>query len=110
MHKWIQEAADHHSVTLPFDTLMRLSALFGIHKGLRIVLNSEPEVAEWLRQPSSVVPFRGKSALEMMTEGGFEGLIQVRRFVDAWRGGKFLSPQDRAAIQPKFEPAEIEFE
>jgi hypothetical protein len=110
LHKWTNDVRAERTVTLPFDTLMRLSALFGIYKGLRIVLNSDPEVAEWLRQPSTVLPFAGQSPLELMTEGGFEGLLLVRRYVDAWRSGAWLSPAERAGVPTAFAPSNIVFE
>jgi hypothetical protein len=109
-HKWASEARAKHAVTLPFDTLMRLSALLGIYKGLRIVLNSDPEVAEWLRQPSTVLPFAGQTPLALMTDGGFDGLLQVRRYVDAWRGGTWLSPAERGGAPAAFGPGDIVFE
>lgn len=110
LHKWTNDVRADRRVTLPFDTLMRLSALFGIYKGLRIVLNSDPEVAAWLRQPATVLPFAGQSPLELMTEGGFEGLLLVRRYIDAWRGGTWLSPAERAGIPTTFAPGDIVFE
>lgn len=110
LHKWNGDLKGGRTITLPFDMLMRLSALFGIYKGLRIVLNSDPEVAEWLRQPSTVLPFADQSPLDLMIEGGFEGLLLVRRYVDAWRGGTWLSPADRSGVPATFRPGDIVFE
>lgn len=73
--------------TLSYDTLMRISLLLGIFKDLRI-LYPEPELADrWVKLPNSNPLFGGKAALERMIEGGMDALYQVRRLLDARRGG-----------------------
>jgi len=73
--------------TLPFDMLMRISLLLGIYKDLHI-LYPEAELAErWVKLPNSNPLFGGAPALRLMTESGMDGLYQVRRLLDARRGG-----------------------
>jgi hypothetical protein len=73
--------------TLPYDMLMRISLVLGIYKDLRI-LYPEPELANrWVKLPNSNPLFGGKPALASMTDGGMDGLYQVRRLLDARRGG-----------------------
>ena len=73
--------------TLPYDMLMRISLVLGIFKSLHI-LYPEPELADrWVRLPNSNPMFGGKPALVLMTEGGMDGLYQVRRLLDGRRGG-----------------------
>jgi hypothetical protein len=73
--------------TLSFDTLTRLSLVIGIYKALHI-LYAERELADrWVKLPNSNPLFGGRPALELMTEGGIDGLYQVRRLLDGRRGG-----------------------
>ena len=73
--------------TLPYDMVMRISLVLGIFKSLHI-LYPEPELADrWVRLPNSNPMFGGKPALVLMTEGGMDGLYQVRRLLDGRRGG-----------------------
>ena len=73
--------------TLSFDTLTRLSLVIGIYKALHI-LYAERELADrWVKLPNSNPLFGGRPALELMTEGGSDGLYQVRRLLDGRRGG-----------------------
>lgn len=73
--------------TLPFDMLMRISLALGIYKDLHI-LYPEADLAErWVKLPNNNTLFGGGTALRLMTEGGMDGLYQVRRLLDARRGG-----------------------
>ncbi len=75
------------SGTLSFDTLTRLSLVIGIYKGLQ-VLYPEPQFADrWIRMPNSNPLFRGQPPLTLMTDAGMDGLLRVRRLLDARRGG-----------------------
>lgn len=72
--------------TLSFDMLMRISLVLGIYKDLHI-LYPEPDLADrWVKLPNNNWLFGGKPALSLMTEGGMDGLYQVRRLLDARRG------------------------
>jgi hypothetical protein len=73
--------------TLSFDMLMRISLVLGIYKDLHI-LYPEPDLADrWVTLPNNNPLFGGRPALHLMTEGGMDGLYQVRRLLDARRGG-----------------------
>ena len=72
--------------TLPYDMLMRISLVLGIYKALHI-LYPEPALADrWVKLPNSNLLFGGQPALALMTEGGMDGLYQVRRLLDGRRG------------------------
>lgn len=76
-----------HYGTLPYDMLMRISLVLGIYKDLRI-LYPEPDLANrWVKLPNSNSLFGGGPALVLMTEGGIDGLYQVRRLLEGRRGG-----------------------
>ncbi len=81
-HKY--KTGDHG--TLAFDTLTRLSLILGIYKSLQ-VLYPEPAFADaWVRMPNSNPLFGGRRALDLMIDGGMDGLYRVRRLLDARRG------------------------
>jgi hypothetical protein len=81
-HKY--KAGDHGA--LAFDTLTRLSLILGIYKNLH-VLYPEPAFADaWVRMPNSHPLFGGRRALDLMVDGGIDGLYRVRRLLDARRG------------------------
>lgn len=72
--------------TLSFDTLIRISLILGIYKGLHI-LYPEPSLADnWIRMPNTNPIFGGNTALRLMMDGGIDGLQQVRRLLDGRRG------------------------
>jgi hypothetical protein len=68
------------------DTLTRISALVGIFKGLHLLF-SQPLADEWVRLPNKSSPYRGHRPLDMMFQGGIPAMLDVRRHVDAMRGG-----------------------
>lgn len=73
--------------TLSFDMLTRVSLVLGIYKALHILF-PDPDLADrWVKLPNSNPLFGGAPALRLMAEGGMDGLYQVRRLLDARRGG-----------------------
>ncbi len=73
--------------TLPFDMLMRISLVLGIYKDLHILYAEEDLADRWIKLPNSNPLFGGKPALALLVETGMDGLYQVRRLLDARRGG-----------------------
>jgi hypothetical protein len=72
--------------TLSYDTLTRISLLLGIYKALHILYPDAQLANRWVKLPNSNPLFAGKPALSLMTEGGIDGLLQVRRLLDGRRG------------------------
>ena len=72
---------------LPRDTLERLSNLLGIYKSLQILLPDTAAADTWLRQPNLAPQFGGRSALQHMLAGNVSDVNDVRRYLDAVRGG-----------------------
>lgn len=68
------------------DQMTRASALVGIFKGLHLLF-SDPLADDWVRLPNRDHPFAGRSPVEAMKAGGIPVMIEVRRYVDALRGG-----------------------
>ena len=70
---------------LAYDTLHRISLVIGIYKALHILY---PEFADrWVKLPNNNPLFGGNPALDFMKNAGIGGLEQVRRLLDARRGG-----------------------
>jgi hypothetical protein len=71
---------------LSFDTLTRISLVLGIYKALHILYADASLADHWVRMPNSNAVFGGRPALALMTQGGIDGLFQVRRLLDGRRG------------------------
>jgi hypothetical protein len=71
---------------LSFDTLTRVSLVLGIYKALHILYADSSLADHWIRMPNANPIFGGRPALVLMTDGGIDGLFQVRRLLDGRRG------------------------
>ncbi|MGE3511122.1 MAG: MbcA/ParS/Xre antitoxin family protein [Vicinamibacterales bacterium] len=71
---------------LSFDTLTRLSLILGIYKALHVLYPDEGLADRWVMLPNGHPLFGGARALDLMIDGGIDGLYQVRRLLDARRG------------------------
>ncbi|PWJ83857.1 uncharacterized protein DUF2384 [Pseudaminobacter salicylatoxidans] len=100
-HNWAKHAREHRDFTLDVDTLMRISAVLGIHQALGVLFASEGEGIAWLRGPHAGAVFGGMPPLALITGGSQDGLLTVRRFLDAARGGLYMEPN---AIDTGFAP------
>jgi len=74
------------AIKLGPDTLERLGHLVGIWKALAILFAEDAVADQWLSRPNDNFPFMGEPPLALM-QGSLEGLAQVRRHLDARRGG-----------------------
>jgi len=83
---WFRMKARAWPGTLSQDSLTRVSALVGIYKGLHLLF-SEPLSDEWVRLPNAGPLYRGRRPIDAMIEGGIPTMLDVRRHVDALRGG-----------------------
>jgi hypothetical protein len=72
--------------TLPYDMLVRISLVLGIYKALHILYPDRQLADRWLKLPNTNALFGGQPALTLMTEGGVDGLLQMRRLLDGRRG------------------------
>lgn len=91
-HSWVSKASKQQSIILPLDVLLRISAVLGIHKAIRIIFHSTEDGIKWLSSSNIGIAFGGQSPKEIMLSGTQDGLMQIRRYLDAWRGGGFSSP------------------
>lgn len=83
---WFRMKKGQWSGALSQDALTRVSALVGIFKGLRLLF-SEPLSDEWVRLSNKGPLYGGRRPLDAMIEGGIPKMLEVRRHIDALRGG-----------------------
>lgn len=72
---------------LSYDTLTRISLVIGIFKDLGVLYAEDDLAHRWITLPNNNPMFGGRSALDFLMENGIDGLYQVRRLLDARRGG-----------------------
>lgn len=83
---WFRMKKGEWGGALSQDTLTRASALIGTYKGLHLLF-SDRLADEWVRLPNRGALFNGRPPLDVMLAGGIPAMIEVRRYVDALRGG-----------------------
>jgi hypothetical protein len=69
------------------DTLMRISLVVGIYKALHIYFGEEL-ADRWVTLGNRGALFAGETPIEYMIHQGQPAMLQVRRMLDAWRGGR----------------------
>ena len=103
-HGWLAKAQDGADICLPLDTLLRISAVLGVYKALKLIFVRDGEDLAWLNAPNGGSTFGGQAPRALLTSGTQDGILQVRRYLDAWRGGGASAPLAGA----DFEHAPIE--
>jgi hypothetical protein len=83
---WFRMKKGEWTGALSQDALTRGSAVIGIFKGLRLLF-SEPLSDDWVRLPNKGPLYGGRRPLDAMIEGGISAMLEVRRHIDALRGG-----------------------
>jgi len=83
-HAWKTEP---RGKKLDQDTLMRISLLIGIFKALNIYFG-KPWADRWVTLANRGPMFAGRAPIEYMLRHGQPGMVQLRRMLDAWRGGR----------------------
>jgi hypothetical protein len=68
------------------DTLTRISLVIGIYKALNIYF-SKPWADRWVVLENRGPLFAGGAPIDYMLRHGQPGMVEVRRMLDAWRGG-----------------------
>jgi hypothetical protein len=87
---WVSKTRDGRELTLPVDVLLRISGVLGVHKALRILFGgSKAEEVSWLRDPHDAPAFGGQPPMALLANGTQDGIMLVRRYLDAFRGGVF---------------------
>lgn len=108
-HGWCRRAREHGTITLGVDTLTRISGVLRIHQSLSALFGSEHEGKAWLYVPHDAPLFGGHPPLNLVTSGTLDGLMLVRRFLDAARGGLYMPPDAADAAFAPYSDSEIVF-
>ena len=69
------------------DTLMRISLVIGIFKALNIYFG-KPWADRWMTLENRGTLFAGGAPIDYTIRHGQPGMVEVRRMLDAWRGGR----------------------
>ncbi len=69
------------------DTLTRISLVIGMYKALNIYFG-KPWADRWITLENRGALFAGRAPLDYMLQYGQPGMVEVRRLLDAWRGGR----------------------
>ncbi|MGE6741008.1 antitoxin Xre-like helix-turn-helix domain-containing protein [Allorhizobium pseudoryzae] len=83
---WERMKAGPAGKTLSQDQMTRISALTGIYKGLHLLFVDDM-ADRWPQLSNSGVLFDRRTPVEAMMSGGIPHMLEVRRYVDAVRGG-----------------------
>lgn len=83
-HAWKTEP---RGKKLDQDTLTRISMIIGIYKALHIYFG-KPWADRWVGLGNRGTLFAGQAPIDYMLRHGQPGMLQVRRMLDAWRGGR----------------------
>ena len=83
---WDRMNAGKWDSSLSQDQLTRVSALVGVFKGLHLLF-ADAMADRWVRLRNKGLLFGNHSPIEVMIEGGIPMMLDVRRHVDALRGG-----------------------
>jgi len=76
---------DPEGAVLSYDTLQRVSLMLGIFKAINVLIPDEQLADEWLSRPNAHPLFKGRSAKELILDGGIEGMGAVRAYLDTER-------------------------
>jgi hypothetical protein len=69
------------------DTLTRISLIIGIYKALHIYFGKSL-ADRWVTLGNRGPMFAGRAPIDYMLRQGQPGMLQVRRMLDTWRGGR----------------------
>src|SRR3546814_2369628 len=67
---WVSRARAGQDLELSVDTLLRISAVLGIWKALRILFDTDAEGVAWLTGPNDAPTFGGQPPMRLVTEIG----------------------------------------
>lgn len=71
------------------DLADRLSYILNLHGSLRTIFSRPESVYGWVRKANQHPLFGGRSAMDLLSSGHMEDLIDVYRHVDAARGANW---------------------
>jgi hypothetical protein len=108
-HGWVKAVREHRDIILDVDVLTRISAVLGIHQALGILNDDEHQAVAWLRGAHRAAIFGGHPPLDLVVSGTQDGLLSVRRFLDAARGGVYMEPNELDRVFTPYTDADVVF-
>ena len=106
--RWIRKVSARTPIVLSKDTLIRISAILGIHKLLTCLFGEPREAMIWLKGAHMDIVFSGSSPLDLMLNGTQDDLLTVRRYLEAWPFGAKATPTVSSSFSA-VEPQDIVF-
>ena len=83
---WERMKRGDRSEPLSQDQLTRISALVGMFKGLHLLF-ADAMADQWPGLANQGPLFMGKRPIDALIDGGIPRMLEVRRYIDAVRGG-----------------------
>ena len=83
---WERLKASGKDRPLSQDQMTRISALVGIYKGLHLLF-ADAMADDWVKLSNKGALFGRMTPIDSMVRGGIPQMLEVRRHVDAVRGG-----------------------
>jgi uncharacterized protein (DUF2384 family) len=83
---WDRMSSGSWEGALSQDQLTRISAVVGVFKGLHLLF-ADDMADRWIQLQNRGPLFDSRTPIEAMIEGGIPMMLDVRRHVDALRGG-----------------------
>ncbi len=83
---WERSKRGERTGPLSQDQLTRVSALIGTFKGLHLLF-ADAMADRWPQLPNKGPLFENQRPIDAMIEGGIPRMLEVRRYIDAVRGG-----------------------
>lgn len=87
LHNWRNKLDANKPIKLSKDTLERLSYIAGIYKALQILFTDPGQWRTWVKKPNR--DFGGASVFDRMLAGRVVDLVDMRRYLDGWRGENY---------------------
>lgn len=91
---WQDAARAEEPLMLETDVVLRISAVLGIYKSLRVLYRTEEQGLDWLRSSNHGSQFNGRALIELMLSGFEPGLMDVRRYLLAKEHGAGEAPNE----------------
>lgn len=81
--------AEHASIKLDSDQLVRISVILNIHAALRIIFDNPENVYGFMKMVNNNAFFNGRSPLESIEQGNFLALYETLRRIDTLRSAQW---------------------
>ncbi|WP_390633825.1 MbcA/ParS/Xre antitoxin family protein [Oryzibacter oryziterrae] len=81
--------------------------ILGIHQSLVALYGNQQDQVSWLRPPHHAAVSNGRAPIDLVVRGTQDGLLSVRRFLDAARGGHNMQPNEMDEASRQHQDPEV---